>query len=41
VRRHLIDNPHRVTLLATPDAKFGDRDVQLERERLERAARQR
>jgi Zn-dependent M16 (insulinase) family peptidase len=36
VRRHLIDNPHRVTLLATPDAKFGDRDVQLERERLER-----
>jgi Zn-dependent M16 (insulinase) family peptidase len=37
VRRHLIDNPHRVTLLATPDAQFGERDAQLERERLERA----
>jgi Zn-dependent M16 (insulinase) family peptidase len=36
VRRHLIDNPHRVTLLATPDPNYGDRDVVAERARLER-----
>lgn len=37
VRRHLIENPHRVTLLATPDAQYGERDVAAERARLERA----
>ncbi len=36
IRRYLLDNPHRVTLLLTPDPALQQREEQEERERLAR-----
>ncbi|MHB0922432.1 MAG: insulinase family protein [Bellilinea sp.] len=37
IRKYLLDNPHRVTLLLLPDAELGTRRAEAEQKRLEQA----
>ena len=37
IQQHLLDNPHRVTLILSPDAKLGKQEEQREKDRLTKA----